>query len=111
MRSHGKTPYHIQRKDAQLFAFAGLYDIWKEPDGRESKAFAIVTTAANDLLAQVHNRMPVILKRLSRTDYGSKHRQKKLGRSWIPFNRSLPRSLRCIQFPERSTPRDMICLS
>ncbi len=61
MRSHGKTPYHIQRKDAQLFAFAGLYDIWKDPDGKEIKTFAIVTTAPNDLLAQVHNRMPVIL--------------------------------------------------
>ena len=57
----GKTPYHIRRKDAQLFAFAGLYDIWKDPDGKEIKAFAIVTTAPNDLLAQVHNRMPVIL--------------------------------------------------
>ncbi len=57
----GKTPYHIRRKDARLFAFAGLYDIWKDPDGEEIKTFAIVTTAANDLLTQVHNRMPVIL--------------------------------------------------
>ena len=57
----GKTPYHIRRKDAQLFAFAGLYDFWKAPDGEEIKTFAIVTTAANDLLTQVHNRMPVIL--------------------------------------------------
>ncbi len=57
----GKTPYHIRRKDSQLFAFAGLYDIWKDLDGKEIKAFAIVTTAANDLLVEVHNRMPVIL--------------------------------------------------
>ncbi len=57
----GKIPYHIRRKDSRLFAFAGLYDIWKGPDGREIKTFAIVTTTPNDLLAQIHNRMPVIL--------------------------------------------------
>ena len=57
----GKVPYHIRRKDSRLFAFAGLYDVWKGPDGREIKTFAIVTAKPNDLLAQIHHRMPVIL--------------------------------------------------
>jgi putative SOS response-associated peptidase YedK len=57
----GKTPYYIHRKDGNLFAFAGLYDTWKQPDGAELKTFAIVTTAPTDFMVQVHNRMPVIL--------------------------------------------------
>lgn len=57
----GKVPFHICRRDGALFAFAGLHDTWKQPDGAELKTFAIVTTAPNELMAQVHNRMPVIL--------------------------------------------------
>ena len=57
----GKIPYHVRRKDSRLFAFAGLYDVWKGPDGSEIKTFAIVTAKPNGLLAQIHNRMPVIL--------------------------------------------------
>jgi putative SOS response-associated peptidase YedK len=55
-----KTPYYVRRKDGGLFAFAGLYDIWK---GGERKTFAIVTTSAGDFMAQIHHRTPVILAR------------------------------------------------
>ena len=58
----GKVPYYIRRKDGNLFAFAGIYDKWKDPPDNEFKTFAILTTAPNELLAQVHNRMPVILQ-------------------------------------------------
>ncbi len=58
----GKAPYYIRRKDGSLFAFAGIYDRWKDPAENEIKTFAILTTAPNQLLAQVHNRMPVILQ-------------------------------------------------
>ena len=58
----GKTPYYIRRKDEELFAFAGIYDIWKDTQENEIKTFAIITTAPNEFLAQVHNRMPVILQ-------------------------------------------------
>jgi len=56
-----KVPFYICRKDVALFAFAGIYDRWKQPDGAELKTFAIVTTTPNEFMAQVHNRMPVIL--------------------------------------------------
>ena len=42
-------------------ALAGLWDTWRSPAGERVRSFAIVTTAANDLLAPVHDRMPVIL--------------------------------------------------
>ena len=58
----GKAPYYIHRKDGNLFAFAGIYDIRKDPSENEIKTFAILTTAPNDLLAPVHNRMPLILQ-------------------------------------------------
>jgi putative SOS response-associated peptidase YedK len=45
-----------------MMAFAGLWDGWKDPvNGQRLKTFTIITTEANELMAQVHNRMPVIL--------------------------------------------------
>ena len=65
--SQAKQPFCIQVRedgaDGGLFAFAGLYDIWRGPDGSELHSYAILTTAANPLLAAVHDRMPVILPR------------------------------------------------
>jgi putative SOS response-associated peptidase YedK len=55
------TPYYFQMKDESLFAFAGIYEIWHSPDGGELWSAAIITTAANELVSAVHERMPVIL--------------------------------------------------
>lgn len=56
-----KIPYLIKVKDTSLFSFAGLYDIWLDEQKQEIKTFTIITTSANDYLAPIHNRMPVIL--------------------------------------------------
>ena len=58
----GKTPYFITRADALPMAFAGLWDRWREPDGNKLDSCAIVTTVANEAVAEIHNRMPVILQ-------------------------------------------------
>ncbi len=58
-----KVPYYVERRDHALFAFAGLYDIWRGAGGEPVKSFTIVTTAANDLIAPIHDRMPVVLPR------------------------------------------------
>jgi len=58
-----KIPMRIKLRSDELFAFAGLWDAWKSPDGKEPRAFAIVTTAPNSLMAKIHGRMPVILRR------------------------------------------------
>lgn len=57
-----KTPMHFVLKSRQPFAFAGLWESWKNPDGQELRSFTIITTAANDLLRPIHDRMPVILR-------------------------------------------------
>ena len=56
-------PYVISITDASLFAFAGLWDAWKDERGNWLQSFAIVTTEANERMSQVHTRMPVILHR------------------------------------------------
>jgi len=57
-----KQPYSFALRTDAPFAFAGLWDAWKEPDGGWLISYAIITTEANELMAPVHNRMPVILK-------------------------------------------------
>jgi len=56
-----KTPMRIVLKDRSLFGMAGLWDRWKSPEGEELLTYTIVTTTPNDLVEDVHNRMPVIL--------------------------------------------------
>jgi putative SOS response-associated peptidase YedK len=57
-----KQPYNIGLADGGLFAFAGLWDRWKDPAGREIVTCTILTTNANSLVQDVHSRMPVILR-------------------------------------------------
>jgi putative SOS response-associated peptidase YedK len=44
-------------------SFAGLWDEWKDPEGRVVKSCTILTTEANSLVAEMHDRMPVIVPR------------------------------------------------
>ena len=48
-------------KDERPFAFAGLWDHWADVDGRVIESCTLLTTTPNELLAAIHNRMPVIL--------------------------------------------------
>lgn len=57
-----KQPYGFSLSNGQPLAFAGLWDAWKQPEGGWLVSFAIITTDANEAMAPVHNRMPVILK-------------------------------------------------
>jgi putative SOS response-associated peptidase YedK len=59
----GKTrqPFCFQLADEAVFAFAGIWDRWKDPKGQPVESFSILTTAPNVLTAEVHDRMPVIL--------------------------------------------------
>lgn len=56
-----KQPFHIARRDGQLFAFAGLWSVWHRGEPDAIRSCTIVTTAANSAVAQLHDRMPVIL--------------------------------------------------
>lgn len=56
-----KQPYYIHRADGGLLAFAGLWEIWTDPDGEIVDSYTIITTTPNATMAELHNRMPVIL--------------------------------------------------
>ena len=56
-----RQPYFIHRQDDALFAFAGLYDQWRDPSGRTLTSFTIVTTDPNEVMRTLHHRMPVLL--------------------------------------------------
>jgi putative SOS response-associated peptidase YedK len=59
----GKLPMRITLAHGELFAFAGLWDNWKNPEGGVVRSFTIITTDANELMKPIHDRMPVILHR------------------------------------------------
>ena len=63
------TPYLFQLSDRSLFALAGIYDIWHSPDGGELWSASVITCAANDLVSEIHERMPVILDRENMWDW------------------------------------------
>jgi putative SOS response-associated peptidase YedK len=58
-----KRPYRIALKTEEPFAFAGLWSTRHDAAGNPQTTFAIITTEANELVAQIHDRMPVILDR------------------------------------------------
>lgn len=71
-----KIPYRIKMEDDSLFAMAGIWDTWKNEVGELINSFAIITTSPNELMENIHNRMPVIIDKknekawLNETDTG-----------------------------------------
>lgn len=63
-----KQPYYIRRRDDQPFAFAGLWESWRDPSASTVETCTVLTTDANDLTRSIHPRMPVIL--------GAEHHQR-----------------------------------
>jgi putative SOS response-associated peptidase YedK len=55
-----KRPYYARARSGPI-AFAGLWEVWAGPNGEEMDTVCIVTTAANSLLAPIHDRMPVVI--------------------------------------------------
>ena len=64
-RKSGKTrqPFCFAMNDAELFAFAAVWDGWRGPTGSWIKSCAILTTTPNAVTSPVHDRMPVILRK------------------------------------------------
>jgi putative SOS response-associated peptidase YedK len=59
-----KQPFAIAMKEESIFAFAGLWETWKDKEsGKILETYTIVTTDLNELMEKIHNRMPVILHR------------------------------------------------
>lgn len=65
-KREGKTkqPFYVRFKDSRPFAFAGLWESWKDTSKEDSQPIescTIITTTANELMEPIHHRMPVIL--------------------------------------------------
>ncbi len=58
-----KQPFCFEVNDGELFAFAGIWDRWKDPSGQWTRSCSILTTTPNVVTSAVHDRMPVILHR------------------------------------------------
>jgi putative SOS response-associated peptidase YedK len=59
-----KQAYAIALRDRTLFAFAGLWESWKDKEtGQIKDTYTVITTDPNELMESIHNRMPVILAR------------------------------------------------
>jgi len=65
----GKVPYRIALKTEEPFAFAGIWSTAHDAQGGVHLTFAILTTEANTLVAQIHTRMPVILREQDEADW------------------------------------------
>ena len=58
-----KIPYRVFLKNETLFSMAGIWDTWKDAEGKPIHSFAIITTSPNNLMKNIHQRMPVILNK------------------------------------------------
>ena len=58
-----KRPMRVVMRSGEPFAFAGLWSVWRDPEDNTVPSCTIITTAANDLLRPIHERMPVVLPR------------------------------------------------
>jgi putative SOS response-associated peptidase YedK len=56
-----KQPFCFEVNEGELFAFAGIWERWKDPNGQWVKSCSILTTIPNAVTAAIHDRMPVIL--------------------------------------------------
>ncbi|WP_339243261.1 SOS response-associated peptidase [Paenibacillus sp. FSL F4-0243] len=69
VQGSSKQPMRIMMRDGGIFSMAGLYDIWMDPEGNKLSTCTIITTTPNELMAEIHNRMPVILKPEDETEW------------------------------------------
>ena len=58
-----KRPMRITMRSGEPFAFAGLWDVWRDPRDEIVRSCTVITTMANDLVSPIHDRMPVVLPR------------------------------------------------
>lgn len=65
-RGRSKQPYHVRLRSRRPFGFAGLWTVWRAPDGTRVPSCTIITAPAEGALVEVHDRMPVIIPRALR---------------------------------------------
>jgi putative SOS response-associated peptidase YedK len=81
-----RTPFRIFLKSESLFSLAGIWETWKDAEGRPINTFSIITTSPNALVKNIHNRMPVILPPESEEAWLKETDEKVLKELLIPFD-------------------------
>jgi putative SOS response-associated peptidase YedK len=88
-KSEGKRgltiPYFFQRAERKPFAFAGLWEYWQSPEGDSLLSCTLITTKPNELVAPIHDRMPVMLTGKNCWDWLLKTHTDDLNRLLVPF--------------------------
>lgn len=64
-----KIPYYIKIKSNDVFSFAGIYSNWRGSDDKDVVSFSILTTEPNELMKDIHDRMPVIIPQKDETTW------------------------------------------
>ncbi|KQC08312.1 MAG: hypothetical protein APR54_00505 [Candidatus Cloacimonas sp. SDB] len=77
-RKPDKQPFFVHLKDRELFTFAGIWEDWSSDDGSQIRTCSIITTEPNEIMGQIHNRMPVILSRQKEMDWLSNNNKNEL---------------------------------
>ncbi|MDO9577080.1 MAG: SOS response-associated peptidase [Candidatus Cloacimonadales bacterium] len=85
-RKNNKQPFYITLKNSELFTFAGLWEEWYHPDGTLLRTCSIITTEPNEIMQEIHDRMPVILSPKAEEKWLVQNDQKKLLDLLIPFD-------------------------
>ena len=82
-----RIPMRIVMRSGEPFAFAGLWETWRDPQGTVIPSCTIITTSANDTLRPIHDRMPVILPRDAEDFWldGSVNNSEALGSVLTPY--------------------------
>lgn len=75
LSSKTKQPYYIQMADEQPFGLAGIWEHWQDANGNELESCTILTTEPNELMADLHNRMPVIIDPMDHAKWLDAHLQ------------------------------------
>jgi putative SOS response-associated peptidase YedK len=84
-----KTPYRIFLKSEEIFTMAGIWETWKDAEGKPIHTFSIITTEPNQLMKNIHNRMPVILPRELEQDWLKENDELTLKSMLVPFDERL----------------------
>ena len=85
-QDENKTPFRIFLRDEELFAIAGIWESWKDAENKIINSFSIITTEANSLCKDIHNRMPVILKPENEQSWLQENNEELLKQLLVPFD-------------------------
>lgn len=106
----GKQPFHIRFRDQHVFAMAGLYESWTGPDGSVEETFTILTTDASPWMADLHDRMPVILPPEAHRDWLYADDPNPLRTLFAPFESSELEKVPVTRKMSRSSFEDPSCV-